>query len=208
MRSWLSMAAMCVGLGAVSLSAGAAGAAESGSEARLREALRSATTQLRSLEDERAKWQGKEAEYKKELESLRKELAAAAAKPAVDKRGVRCEREMAATKEKNDELTSETAKLKASLEQCQSSAREAPRAVQAKDGESTVVAARVAALLERSTACEAKNAQMAEVAKEMVGRLSKIGWTPWEALVGFKRVEMENVVQEYGDRLLEQKVAR
>src|SRR5215471_19568911 len=59
---------------AVVVAAGAANAADTQTENRLREALRQTTAQLRSLEDEKARLQASEAAQKSEIEALKAKL--------------------------------------------------------------------------------------------------------------------------------------
>src|SRR5215813_13592367 len=59
---------------AVVVAAGAANAADSQTENRLREALRQTTAQLRTLEDEKARLQASEAAQKAEIEALKAKL--------------------------------------------------------------------------------------------------------------------------------------
>src|SRR5262249_31629387 len=87
--------------------------AESQSEARLREALRSTTSQWRALEDERARWQATDTEQKKEIESLKAQLAAALNK---------ARRDQAPSPEltrRLEEQTEANRKLTATLAECQ-----------------------------------------------------------------------------------------
>src|SRR3990172_6347761 len=114
--SALLVASLC----AVALRPSAA-KADSATEAWLREALRSTTSQLRALEDERGRWQAKEPEQAKELESLRKELAGARRGAARD--GDRkLSGRLAEQTEAIAKLADANARLNEALAQCQKAA--------------------------------------------------------------------------------------
>jgi septal ring factor EnvC (AmiA/AmiB activator) len=179
-----------------------AAVADAATETRLREALRTATSQLGALEDERASWQGKEAALQKELDSLRSELATAKRSHGKASDVAELNRRVAEQAETNGKLTQ-------SLAQCQSATREAGGAAQAGEDERARLAAQVAAFTEKLAASEARNGRMYAVGKEIIDWLSKVGvggaLAAREPLLGLKRVELENAAQDYADKLLDQK---
>jgi hypothetical protein len=180
-------------------------AAADTTEARLREALRSATLQLRTLEDEKSAWQAKEAQLKKEGEALQAELAAAKKTAPSPQGRTNKERELAA---RLAEQSAARTSLAESLAQCQASAQKADEASRAATAESV---ARADAAGKRAASCEAKNAQLYRVGKEVLDWLSDAGpgtaLLAREPLLGLKRVELENIAQEYQDKLLDQRVS-
>lgn len=184
---------------------GAAEAADAAGESRLREALRSATAQLQALEDERAGWRAKETQSQKEVESLRKQLAAA--RQAAGKGGGR---QLGDLNQRLAEQAEAAAKATQSLAQCQNTARDAAETARAKEEERARLAVQAATLAERGAACEAKNARMYAVGKDVIDWLSNVGvvaaLAAREPFLGLKRVELENAAQDYEDKLLEQKV--
>lgn len=190
----------------------AAALADSTGEARLREALRSATGQLRALEDEQSRWQAKEAKYKEELDSLHKALASArkaAARKGTDASAKKeCEGKLEAIDQRLAEQSRSGAALTESLAQCQKSAREADQAARAKEDERARMAGQVDGLTARAAACEARNLRLYQVGKEIVDWLGNLGAgvALCEPFLGFKRVEVENKAQDYQDRLLEQRI--
>jgi hypothetical protein len=193
---------------ATAMGSGAARAADSGTEARLREALRSATSQLRALEDERAKWQASDAEQKRELESLRNQLAAAPKAPPPSRASGRCLEDLQSCQVEQVEHAATAAKLKESLARCEVAARDAAAAAHSQDeteqARVKAAAADMASLTERGRSCETKNARMYRVAKEILDQLWKSGGG--EPILGLKRVEVENFAQDAEDKLLEAKV--
>jgi chromosome segregation ATPase len=176
--------------------------ADAASEARLRDALRAATTQVRALEDEKAAWQASEAALRRELESLRKRPAPA---DAGDRKAAERERRIA-------EQAASVVQLKAALEACQASSRSQAEAADALERERARLAAEATVLQARRAADEARVEGMYRVAREVLDWIDQLG--PGEAyeardpFLGLKRVELENVSQDHRDRLLEQKAKR
>lgn len=178
--------------------------ADTQTEARLREALRTATTQLRALEDERARWQASEAEQKKEIESLKQQLAAASSK-ARDKAA------SAEWKKRVEQQTEENAKLAKSLSECQAAQRTAGEAAAAKDEELARAQQTLTSSGQRLASCEEKNARLYQLTSDFVERFSHMGFgdglaSMVEPLFGSRRVQLENFAQDLQDRLSEQKV--
>ncbi len=190
---------------AAALHPGPARAGETPTEARLRDALRAATAQLRTAEDEKARLQASEAALQKKVAALEAKLVAAA-KPRGDPRA---EAELRAALA---ERTEAAAKLTEALGRCEASAREAGEAGRAREQERAQLTAQVGPLTQRLTTCEARNAILHQTAREILDRYAHIGLggvlAAREPFVGKKRVQIENLVQEFEDKLLEQEVTR
>lgn len=174
--------------------------ADATTETRLREALRAATAQVQTLEDERAKCQAKQAALEKELEALRKQpIAQPAAK-------VNCGNTSALSRQVAEQ-TAAAAKLKESLAKCQAqnTAEDAAKSAASAD-EVKRLSTEVAALNKRLEASEARNARMFQVGMQVVDWASNLKVTDLgDAFVGDKRVELENMAQDFHDKLLDQK---
>ncbi len=182
-------------------------AADSQTENRLREALRSTTSQLRALEEEKSRWQTTEAAQKNEIESLK-------AKLADESRKARAQIASGETKRRLDELTEANQKLADNLAQCQASARESAEAVRAKDAEREQLAAQqteqAKVATNRANSCEEKNSRMYQLSHELLEKCEKMSlgdtlMAPLEPFTGLRRTKLENLFQEYEDKLLEQK---
>jgi chromosome segregation ATPase len=193
----VSLALVC--LAGAALRPEAAGAADSATEARLREALRTTVGQLRALEDERSAWKAKEAELHQKLEALQKELAIAS-KQAPTRTN---DRALAQASRNLDERSEELARTKAALEQCMAGSRKALESDRAKDDERTKLAEAVKVQTERADGCETKNGQLFTLANEAMDRLVQTGG---DVVFGFGQVKRENLAQDLKDRLLEQRV--
>jgi chromosome segregation ATPase len=197
MRTYRAAMITCI-LGAALLPAAAA-SAEGGNEARLREALRTATTQLREAEDARARLQASEAALKKELEAARAEAVTQKARAgARDQRDLKDR--LGATTLKFEEQGETVRALGAALTKCQSDRDEL------FDARGSAKAAQDA-LLERVAAAERRSVRLFEVGKGILDWLSNLGFgaalAAREPFLGLKRVELENAAQAHEDKLLE-----
>jgi len=182
-------------------------AAESSTEARLRDALRAATAQVQALEDEQARLQAADAAQKKELEALRAKLAAALAAPRPARPP---DRELGEISRKLTDQAEASARLSHDLAQCQVATRECVGALQTREEQRGQLAGRLGPLNDRLSDCEARNARLFGVAKEILDRYQRIGLgeviRAREPFLGAKQVQLENLAQGYEDKLLDQKV--
>lgn len=180
---------------------GAPARAADAPDARLRDALRTTTAQLRGLEEEQGRWQAREAQLKKELETLRAELAEA--KKGAGRRG-----EDRVLRQRLAEQAEAAAKAAAALAQCQKSAEEANAAqasrAKERDEERAEATGRIDGLTRRAASCEARNARAVQAGREFirwVGERSLL----CEPILGLRRVELETRAQDLEDKLLEAK---
>ncbi len=173
-------------------------------DTRLREALRTTTSQLRALEDERSTWQAKEAALQKELETLRAQAKAAG---GVSSRA--SDRSLAELRRKVADQAEASAKVQEALAQCQAAVRDGAEAARVREDERLRLKADATDLGARLAASEARNARLYRVGKDIVDWLSRVGVSgaiaAREPFLGLKRVEMEKIAQDYEDKLLEEK---
>jgi hypothetical protein len=174
-----------------------------GNEARLRDALRTATNQVRALEDEKARLQASEAELKRKLESVEGQLAAAqktVVKPTrcPDHRG------------ELQEQVEARAKATLALRECEARVGVAESARAQEAERSKQVGSDVATLEEKLARAYERNARMYAVGKGIIDWLEGVGVASAiaarEPFLGLKRVELENAAQDHLDRLAEQRV--
>lgn len=188
------------------LLAGAA-RADDATEARLRDALRQAITQQRSMEDELARLKAKSAQDDKLIETLKAQPPKAAAAPdtaILERMEAEFNRRLASQQETIARAGETLEKWKSAYEQAASMAR-------TKEAERMQLAAQTEGLTQRATACEAKNAKLLEAANEVLDRLKAISvaeaMAAHEPFVGMKRVELQNLAQDAEDKLLDQKAS-
>jgi chromosome segregation ATPase len=189
--------------------AGLSRAAEGGdaNEAKLREALRNALLQLRSAETERATLQNTQAaltEEKKVLEAkfetLRKETVAERA--TTDKA-------MAALKAESAAQAAEIAKLKEALEQADASGKQAAALAATKETDRAQLATELVVLQRKVEDREMKNLALFKLGNEILTRYEKFSLgealAAREPFVGTTRAKLETLVQDYQDKLLDQR---
>ena len=168
---------------------------------RLREALRNATAQSRSLEDQRAALQAKLTAVEQERDRLRKQNEAYRAQVKEAEQAYR-----QAVKDFNDRLTERDE----SLEKWKSAYAEAATVARTKDAERAKFESEAAAFKTSSKACVAKNAQLVKVGNDIVRQYEEMNpmekiWDH-EPVFGLKRVEHQNAAQDFRDKVLDQKV--
>jgi chromosome segregation ATPase len=187
-------------IGALSLLCVTAARADTESD-RLREALRTAIAQSRSLEDQRAALQAKLTTAEQERDRLRKQNEAYRAQVKEAEQAYR-----QAVKEFNDRLTERDE----TLDRWKGAYGEAAGVARSKDAERTKFEAEAADLKSRYKVCEAKNDQLVKAGQDIVTQYEAMNpmekiWDH-EPLLGLKRVEHQNAAQDYRDKILDQKV--
>ena len=183
---------------------------DGGLEERLRAALRTATIQLRDVQDQNAMLVAKQAEAERERLDLAQKLAAD-------------ERELDALRQqvKSGQAASEqvTAQLQAekrnaamgeaayrdNLMKWQAAYNEAAGTARTRDADAKKLDALLVQIRGRAQACEAKNTELYKLGNEVLDfydsqtLFSVVGAK--EPFTRLKRVEIENRMQDYGDRL-------
>ena len=187
-----------------------ANAASTDNETRLREALRNATIQLRASEDERAVLQAKQAESGKDVELLRKQVEELTKMLGESVKKADLER---AVGEFNQRITAQNGTISSlgeTLEKWKAAYNDAAGVARTKEAERAKLAAQVENMTKQLANYKEKNAALYKVGLEILDRYAGIGigdaMASREPFVGFKRVELQNIVQDYQDQLLDGKV--
>jgi hypothetical protein len=177
-------------------------------EAKLREALRATTLQLRSADAERATLQAAKLESEEKIKALEAQVE------LINKQSVA---ERAASDKSITTLTGRVAKLEsdllqtgASLEKSQADFKKAVEFGGVKEAERAKLAARVI-VLDRIVADQrTKNIALYKTGSEILSRYEKFGLgeaiIAREPFTGITRVKLQNLIQEYGDKLADQKI--
>lgn len=168
---------------------------------KLREALRSATAQTRALEDQRTALQAKVADAEREKAAMTSQIAAAKAQV----------KEVEKThREAVDEFNQRLEDRNQTLEKWKSAYEEAATVARTKDAERAKFEGEATAYKASTKSCVAKNAQLTKVGRELLHRYEGISFGDMvvinEPLIGARRVQIQNLLQDYDDKLLEQKV--
>jgi chromosome segregation ATPase len=205
---------------------GTARAADPDTETRLRDALRAAIAQVRGLEDERATLLARQTESEKQKELLRQQLDALTAQlaerggePARRDDGAATRRAQAqqlayeqAVNEFNRRLSAQNdaiGKLGDTLEKWKAAYNEAVGVARAKETERAKLAESVDGLTRKAASCEVKNTELFKIGNDILERYAAMDLGDVlharEPFIGIKRVELENLMQDYQDKLLDQK---
>jgi hypothetical protein len=192
------VAAAIVGLWTIPLDVHAQAQSETD---RLREALRSATAQVRALEDQRTATQAQLAEVTRARDALKADVAAAQAQTKKVEADYRV-----AVREFNDRLEERNQVL----EKWKEAYSEAATVARTKDGERAKFEAEAKTFRASTRACTLKNQELVKVGRELLVRYEGVTFGDMvvasEPLIGIRRVEIQSLLQGYGDRVLNQKV--
>ena len=176
-------------------------------ETKLRESLRSTMLQLRQAQTERDALQAAKDQSDAEKKELSEKLDALTKQAAADQD---------AAKKKEDDLSAklldqenQIAQFKEALEKWKASYHNAAELAQKKENERAKSAGEAILLQRRVDDQQRKNAEMFRIANEILSRYENFGLgtalTAREPFVGTTRVKLQNLVQDYSDKLAEQK---
>ncbi|ABD06930.1 conserved hypothetical protein [Rhodopseudomonas palustris HaA2] len=184
------------------LTCSATGASADSDTDKLREALRAATLQTRQLEDQRAALQAKVAEAEREKAAAKAVADAAKAETREAKKQYR---------EAVDEFNRRLAERDETLEKWKVAYEEAATVARDKDAARAKFEGEANAYKASTKSCVVKNKQLITAGKELLHRYQTVtigdAIVAQESVLGFRRVEIQNSIQETGDKFLDQKVS-
>lgn len=168
---------------------------------KLREALRSATMQTRALEDQRAALQTKIAEA---------ERATAAAKAEADVAKAQVKKIEKEHREAVEEFNRRLTERDETLEKWKTAYEEAATVARAKDAERAKFEGEATAYKASTKSCVAKNGALVKAGRDLVQRYRAVTIgdivVAREPVLQFRRVEVQNQLQDADDKFLDQKV--
>lgn len=177
-------------------------------EERLRGQLRSTMLQLRDAQNQVATLQSAQAEYEKEKKALSDRVDDLTKQGAADKD--------AATKtiaDLNAKVTDQNAAIaqyKDALEKWKEAYNKAVEVANTKESQRAKFESQAIVLQRRVEDDESKNLALYKLGKEVLDRYEKFGLgtaiTAREPFVGITKVKLENLVQDYSDKLMDQTV--
>ena len=183
-----------------------AGDADTG-EARLRESLRGAMQQLRNVQTDLANAQASQAAQADEIKSLKEQLALVKKNNAEDR--MTAEKKSEEWKAKVAEQTSEIARYKEASEQWKAEYEKATAFAQTTETKRAQLFSDSVSLERQVAELRAKNAALYRLGKEILGRYEKLGlgqqFLAREPFIGRTRVALENLIQDYDDKLVDQR---
>jgi chromosome segregation ATPase len=167
---------------------------------RLREALRSATMQTRALEDQRTALQAKLADAERDKAAAKAEIDAAKAQVK------KIEKEH---REAVDQFNQRLAERDETLEKWKAAYEEAASVARTKDAERAKFESEASAYKASTKSAQAKNGLLIKAGRELLHRYRAvtIGDTivAHEPVLGLRRVEIQNELQDTNDKFLDQK---
>jgi chromosome segregation ATPase len=167
---------------------------------RLREALRQAIAQTRTLEDERTALQGKLSSAERDKANLKAQIEAAQAETKKAQKQYR---------DAVEEFNNRLAERDATLDKWRAAYEEAANVARAKDAERAKFEADATACEASVKSCRSKNRQLVKIDRELVRRNADIHFgdklVAREPLIAIGRVRVQNQLQDYTDRILDQK---
>ena len=203
MRSLTYLAAFCLLIAPLY-----AADAPTPAEAKLRESLRATMLQLRTAETERAALQAAQAEMEEKSKSLAEQVATMEKQLAADKEAA--EKASTELKGKVDQRDREIGELRISLEKWKVAHQKVTDIANAREAQRAKVAMEVIVLNRKVADHHGKNAAMFKLGNEILARYEKFGLgdalTSREPFVGITRVKFQNLIQDYGDKLADEKI--
>ena len=193
------------------LLAGAVHAAEApnAGEDRLRAALRDATLQQRSAQAELASLQAAQAALVEEKKALNEKFETLKKQIVADKGSA--DKTLATLNAQLAELKAANAKLTETLEKTRAEGDKAAQAARSSEAQGTKLTAENVLLQRRASDLEAKNLALYLLGNEILTRYEDFGLgtaiKAKEPFVGRARARLENLVQDYQDKLLDQRAA-
>ena len=177
-------------------------------ETRLREMLRTTILQLRAAETERAALQAAQAESAAKEKALTEQVEALTKQSAADKDA--SDRAITDLKAKVADQDTQITQLKDALEKWKEGYAKAADIANVKEAERAKLASQVILLDRKVADRETKNAELFRIGSEILRRYERFGLgdvlAAREPFVGIARVKLENQVQDYQDKLLDQKI--
>jgi hypothetical protein len=177
-------------------------------EAKLRESLRATMLQLRTAESERAALQAAQTEMEEKSKALAEQVAKMEKQIAEEKE--LAEMTGAELKAKVDERDREIGDLRLSLDKWKVAHQKVTDIANAKEAQRAKAAMEVIVLNRKVAEQQVKNAAMFKLGNEILTRYEKFGLgdalTSREPFVGITRVKFQNLIQDYGDKLADEKI--
>jgi hypothetical protein len=177
-------------------------------EAKMRETLRATILQLRNADAERATLQASKAEGEEKIKALEAQVELITKQSASERAA--SEKSITTLTTRIAKLESDLLEVRAGFEKSEANFKKAVEFGTAKEAERAKLAARVI-VLDRIVADQrVKNTALYKTGSEILTRYEKFGLgealAAREPFVGITRVKLQNLVQEYGDKLTDQKI--
>lgn len=171
-------------------------AADANAETRLRESLRNTMLQLRTTQNEKATLQAQQTESEQKIKTLTTQVE------SLTKQASEAEKTGA-------DQAAELAKLKEALDKWKAAYERASTVASGKEAERAKLADKAITLERRASDLQTRNAALFKLGNEILRRYERFGLgdalAAKEPFTGVTRVKLENLVQDYQDKLSEQR---
>ena len=187
-----------------------AGAADAPDPAlvKLRESLKAALLQVRSLEGEKAALQATQAELEAKNKELTDQVAKMGKQLAADK--TEAEKSIASLTDKADGLKKEGVLLRESLEKWKAGYNKAASIAKAKESERVKFSDKAIELERKVLDRETKNLALYKLGQEILQRYENYGLgralLAREPFTGIAKIKLQELVADYADKLQDQKI--
>jgi chromosome segregation ATPase len=193
-----------------------ASAQDASVDAQLRDVLRKMTVDLHAARDSRAALQAQLDLAQKQRDALQLQVTALEAKqsqqPAAPPpaQQAKADADAQPLRDTIDALKKQNAALQAGLSHWQSSYQDAATIARAKDAESRQLSATSKSATDTLGICEAKNTKLIGVANDILHLyrsqdFKSVLLGSYEPLLGYKQVELENIIQDNEDKIRAQR---
>ncbi len=172
-------------------------------DARLKETVRTLTLRLRSAETERNNLLSEKAQFEQEKKTLTEKDKTLTKQAQIDKDTI------ATLTTKTSDQESALNQAKDALEKFKSSYDQMAVAAQKEKAEHNKLTSEIVLLKRKLADREAKNRELYKLASEILTRYEKFGLgdalAAREPFTGIARVKLENLVQDYSDKIADQR---
>lgn len=186
----------------------AAADAPNPAEAKLREGLRNTMLQLRTIQAERDALQAEKAQNELEKKALADKAEALTKAAAANQEAA--EKSIAELKDRIAAREADVAQTQADLEKWKAAATRADELARKTEAARAKLAAEKIELDRHVAAQRVKNAEMYKIGTEILSRYERFGLgtalTAREPFVGTTKVKLQNLVQDYGDKLADAQI--
>jgi chromosome segregation ATPase len=182
---------------------GSAWADQSDAETRLRAALKTASARIRELEEQNATLATKQADADREKQTLTQKAA------EDDKTLAELHKQTDSDKAALDAAASAQHQQQDSIAKWQASYNDAADKARARDADAKQLDTVLGQMRPRLQSCEAKNAELYKIGEDVLDLYDKkdfLDIVTGEPVTKLKRVELENIMQDYEDKMRDNKV--
>jgi chromosome segregation ATPase len=179
-------------------------------EDRLRAALRQSVTEMRAAQDQAAQTQSQLIQAQSDLAATKAQLDAATAKlAALTGKATAKPEQLKALQTQLDAAQQQNAALQQGLSRYQSAVQQAQGIARQKDAESRQAQSGLAANTRALDSCKATNTKLIDVSEQVLHLYQDRSflWVlrkSYEPLIGASKVDLENIVQDYDDKIRDQ----